>query len=67
MPHYAAAIEMRKLDWNATREVPSAVSPRQKIGHKRQCVGRFVGRNVGRNFRQKHGFHPQFQEVAEIA
>jgi hypothetical protein len=61
MPHNATAIEMRKLDWDATREVPGAVSPCQKIGHEWQRVGRFVGRNVGRYFWQEYGFCPQFQ------
>jgi hypothetical protein len=59
--HNTAAIEMRKLGRDSTREVPSAVSSRQKIGHERERVGRFVGRNVGRNFCQKYGFFPQFQ------
>jgi hypothetical protein len=61
MPDNAAEIEMRKLGRNAAREVPGAVSSRQKIGHASARVGRFVGRNVGRYFRQKYGFYPQFQ------
>jgi hypothetical protein len=58
MPYDAAAIEMRKLSRDATRKVPRAISPRQKIGHERQRVGRFVGRNVGRYFWRKYGFYP---------
>jgi hypothetical protein len=61
MLHNTAAIEMRKLGRDSTCEVPGAVSSRQKIGHARECVGRFVGRNVGRYFWQKYGFYPQFQ------
>jgi hypothetical protein len=59
--HNTAAIEMRKLGRDSTREVPGAVSSRQKIGHERRRVGRFVGRNVGRYSWQKYGFFPQFQ------
>jgi hypothetical protein len=49
---------MRKLGRDSTCEVPSAVSSRQKIGHERERVGRFVGRNVGRYFCLKYGFYP---------
>jgi hypothetical protein len=52
MLHDTAAIEMRKLGRDSTREVPSAVSSRQKIGHERERVGRLIGRNVGRTIRQ---------------
>ena len=33
---------MRKLGRDSTREVPSAVSSRQKIGHERERVGRLL-------------------------
>jgi hypothetical protein len=38
MPHNAPTIEVRKLGRDATREMPSAVSSRQKVGHMRTSV-----------------------------
>ena len=58
---------MRELRRDPTCEVPSAVSSRQKIGHERQRVGRFVGRNVGRYFGRKYGFRSHFQQVAAVS
>jgi hypothetical protein len=61
MPYDAATVEVRKLTRDSASEVPRTVSSGQKIGHSLDDVGRFVGRNVGRYFRQKYGFWPQFQ------
>jgi hypothetical protein len=38
MPHNAATIEMRKLGRDAPREMPGAVSSRQKVGHTSASV-----------------------------
>ena len=38
MPHDSTAIEMSKLRWDSTCEVPGPVSSRQKIGHARAIV-----------------------------
>jgi hypothetical protein len=65
MPYDAAAIDMRKLTRDATRKVPRAISPLQKIRHERQCVGRFVGRNVGRYFLAKIRILPAFSISSE--
>jgi hypothetical protein len=53
MPYNATAVEVRKLARDTAGEVPRTISSGQKIGHALGRVGRFVGRNVGRYFRQK--------------
>jgi hypothetical protein len=61
MPHNAAAIEMRKLDWDATREMPGAVSSRQKSGINASVLDVLLDEMLDVISGQKYGFCPQFQ------